>query len=157
MLAVYTSTHIPFLNALQEENLIQLVSKPTEDFVRIEKFENPSCACDAIHQIVIDNDSIIVEKNKYNIVAHPGYALPEDISDREIVVCITWLLRFRMKAFTFENFKRELKFDFFKIHDLNCCKRYTLKEDPVFLLEKNVVSLYGVGPTLEYVLKKLTI
>lgn len=147
MLTIYMREPYSFVKFLQTYNCLILAPIPLDEYARIEKSD--SCACQ--RDIVICNDTVTVKKNHHCTISYSGYILPDDITERETVVIVTWLLRFQFKTFKTKKGERTLDFDKFIKKDLNCCESYTMKDDPVFMLGKILVSPYGVGELLEKV------
>lgn len=155
MITVHVHTVDHFINTLQEEGLVNVVRQPSLTFARVEKFENPKCACDALDNIIIHDDSVYVKKESHDVVGYTGYSLPNDCKPREIVVILTWLLRFQFKTFKTcvgdKGLVRTLGAGWFRKKDLGCCECYTLTGDPIFMLQKTLLSPYRKGPNLESV------
>lgn len=153
------SLHVPesvpkdFLN--MASLLVQLVPEPIKPYAFFDRTD--TCACPTRNALAIQGRSILVRHHQHMLLGFPLYALPSDCTVEETYVIVTWLFRHRLKTFqsTIVNgsLKRTLgnRTLFQKTPHGECCVRYTLLKDPVFMLQSIVLSLYGKGPNLESV------
>lgn len=153
--SLYVPESVPkdFLNIASP--LVRLVPAPTEPYALFDRTD--SCACSTRHALAIQGRSVLVQQNQHVVLGFPLYALHPDCTLEETCVIVTWLFRHRLKTFQSAIVEGSLQRTlgtrtlFQKTLYGECCERYTLLKDPVFMLKSIVLSPYGKGPNLESV------